>query len=390
MGSSEPSENQVISGARVTAVFGASVGVPREDGWTLMHARGFEERGWVFRFSREGAACSLQLGGEQTEEVESVGRWKAVVACTGVGAKPFWKKLSRQLAAADRVGDGLSEGYGPMDSALCAALDEEDLSVFLEDSLGRECKVVHGDPQRLGELAWEPRLFSWETVNAQHSGPVVVSSTSHEEPPQEKGIRGREAREYWNNGWVVTHLQVERDLPIVARWCRGLERDLGLLQARCGVFSAQPGLGVIKHWDSTDLLCIQLRGEKTWHVAPNDQVVHPMANVLPPRRSRELETYAGEVTFSREMPTDARSIVMKPGSVLYLPGGWWHTTEDGENGLSLSFALRRERKVERAIRLMKDALIQHGDWRAPVSPLGRETTQEILGEALDWLGKTDE
>jgi ribosomal protein L16 Arg81 hydroxylase len=307
-----------------------------------------------------------------------------------VGAKAFWKKLSHQLSAADEVGDGLVEGKGPLSSGLGSALNERNPRSLLDKSLGKEPLVVHGEVSRLGELAWEPRLASWETVNGQHTGPVVVSSTRGDEVPEEKTIRRKEATDYWKSGWVVTHLLVEQDLPIVERWCRTLEQELVLLQARCGVFSAQPGYGVIKHWDATDLLCIQLRGEKTWHVAPNEQVAYPTANVLPPRRSKELESYAGQLTFERTLPEDARTIVMKPGSVLYLPGGWWHTTEDGKDGLSLSFSLRREREFERVLRLIRDKLIQDEQWRAPVSPWSEESSETSLAHGLQWLEQVDE
>ena len=90
------------------------------------------------------------------------------------------------------------------------------------------------------------------------------------------------------------------------------------------------------------------------------------------------------------MPSDAQTVRMKPGSVLYLPGGWWHTTEDGKDGLSLSFALRRERYFERALRMMREKFIADDHWREPVSPLSDETTEAVMNSALKWLEKQDE
>lgn len=360
-----------FSGARLSAVFGAPLGQSREDGWALVFGGKSGAKEWNFRFERGESALDVVVkdGSEDSPQphAQRVGSWWMWAKVEGADASKLWDGLRAALSRMDGSARSLGEDPdGRVPSSLSSALDEEDTSEFLEARWGKEPWVAHGDPKRLGELYWEPRLADFQSLCSAHEGPVVASSTANPSRPEEHKIERKNAKKYWDDGWVVTVLEVENTLPIVRRWCSSLQGELTLKQARCGVFSAQPGLGVLKHWDATDLLCIQLRGTKTWRIAPNQKVIHPTANVLPPRHSKELDIYAPGEVFTTTMPSDAREIEMKPGSVLYLPGGWWHTTVDGEGGLSLSFSLERERRFERVLSRLRTHLLQDPQWRAPL------------------------
>jgi ribosomal protein L16 Arg81 hydroxylase len=83
------------------------------------------------------------------------------------------------------------------------------------------------------------------------------------------------------------------------------------------------GLG--GHWDDHDVFVIQLIGRKNWRVQP-------------PARSCPLPEDAG-----LEPPTRyANDWTLDPGSVLYLPRGWWHrVTPVGEPSLHLTIGVLR-------------------------------------------------
>ncbi len=129
------------------------------------------------------------------------------------------------------------------------------------------------------------------------------------------------------------------------------------------------------HWDSHDVLCVQLAGQKSWEVRGPSRPV-PMA------RDADLNLQPStELVWSGTMRT---------GDVMHIPRGWWHqATRTGQgNGYSLhaTFGLTRRTGVDwlawiadqaRANELFRRDLDQHSTPDAQQRELATAATRLI-------------
>ncbi|QKW20575.1 cupin-like domain-containing protein [Kitasatospora sp. NA04385] len=89
-------------------------------------------------------------------------------------------------------------------------------------------------------------------------------------------------------------------------------------------WTEQEGFG--RHWDDHDVVVVQQYGAKRWRLWPPTRPVPAFRDVeFPPEPEGE----------------PVADIVLRPGDVLYLPRGWWHsvTADQGVESLHLTFGL---------------------------------------------------
>ncbi|WP_240439427.1 cupin domain-containing protein [Streptomyces europaeiscabiei] len=90
-------------------------------------------------------------------------------------------------------------------------------------------------------------------------------------------------------------------------------------------FTAREGFGI--HWDDHDVIVIQIDGTKRW-------------KLYGPTRTAPMYKDTDEPEPPPEEP--AEELVLRPGDVLYLPRGWWHSVaaSEGEHSLHLTFGIQ--------------------------------------------------
>lgn len=191
-------------------------------------------------------------------------------------------------------------------------------------------------------------------------------------------------------GVPVTFEGIQRTFPDLARWATGLATELGLPpeSCSCSVFVSPPGTGFDKHFDGKDIFVIGLVGRKDFHIAPNTDVANPTQNGGPTFRTfaRDLHLYA-KPPFAMAMPRRAVTCTVRPGSVLFLPRGYWHATiARGGASWSLSIAFQRPTYAEIAAEHLRCRLLADPRWRRPIPPplVGRTRNLRAVGE-LDAL-----
>ena len=120
------------------------------------------------------------------------------------------------------------------------------------------------------------------------------------------------------------------------RWHTALAADLGHPETKTkfSLFASRRSAGTSYHFDALENFTIQLRGHKRWHIAPNRYVTSPMVNWFAGQPvPAELELHA-----HRPLPKSVRGrkyvVDLRPGDVLYIPRGYWHSTETGRDSLS--------------------------------------------------------
>jgi len=175
------------------------------------------------------------------------------------------------------------------------------------------------------------------------------------------------------------YFDLSRNIPEVASWIAALAESLGQRQSavRVSVFVSPGGGATECHFDSNENFTIQLRGHKRWKMAPNSTVENPT----------DRFTITGDMQASmalywkKEMPInlELNEIAdMTPGSMLYVPRGYWHTVEALEPSLSLNFCIRPESWISFFLPLLERRLLAEQEWRANTMGI-RGTKEERAG-----------
>ena len=107
----------------------------------------------------------------------------------------------------------------------------------------------------------------------------------------------------------------------------------GYRSGNCKASFQTAGAGIPRHCDDVDVISIQLFGQRTWALEPNIDppigIDDPV--VLPTRRRRG---------WSADFGDRVEQHVNGPGSVLYVPRGWWHETRSHDPSFALILALK--------------------------------------------------
>ncbi|WP_405398483.1 cupin domain-containing protein [Streptomyces microflavus] len=115
--------------------------------------------------------------------------------------------------------------------------------------------------------------------------------------------------------------------PAVGRANMELEQWLrtGVQTNLYASWTAKEGFGV--HWDDHDVVVAQVDGSKRW-------------KIFGPTRTAPMYKDTEEPEPPPEKPLT--EIVMRPGDLLYLPRGWWHSVaaSEGEHSLHLTFGIQ--------------------------------------------------
>lgn len=115
----------------------------------------------------------------------------------------------------------------------------------------------------------------------------------------------------------------------IASLCRALRRRpdgcIGSLQTAGAVIS--------RHCDDVGVIAVQLFGSRQWRLEPNSD---PPVGIHDP-------VYVAEKLrggWSAEFGPASRTVTLMPGSVLYVPLGWWHETRSFEDSFALAISVR--------------------------------------------------
>jgi ribosomal protein L16 Arg81 hydroxylase len=125
----------------------------------------------------------------------------------------------------------------------------------------------------------------------------------------------------------------ERQFSEVRETIAHLCRALGRRPDGC-IGSLQTGGAVIsRHCDDAGVIAVQLFGSRQWRLEPNSE---------PPVGIHEPVYVAEKLRdgWSAEFGPASRTVTLMPGSVLYVPLGWWHETRSCEDSFALAISVR--------------------------------------------------
>jgi mannose-6-phosphate isomerase-like protein (cupin superfamily) len=181
---------------------------------------------------------------------------------------------------------------------------EEFLSIYWEKQI---CHIHGRTP------AYYASLFSLRDVDAAllpvrsktDTGVPLVSAIDKKRPPEDLGS----LYQNFASGSTINVNFIDRQFPDVNFLCRRLEQEFHFPSAANLYLTPPHSQGFRAHYDSHEVFVLQISGRKKWDL-------WPQKDLLPLRDSKE--------DVAQEELGEARSIVLEPGDLLYLPRGVIH------------------------------------------------------------------
>jgi len=250
--------------------------------------------------------------------------------------------------------------------------------------------VVHGLDQSIQPLSELPFLQSLDAI--LNSWPHSVQAHLPDVADESSSVNTTpvDARKLYANKMGLLFNDVQKISPVLEKWLLALRQDLGLptsTYARCLVYATPDGKGTATHFDQNINFVVQLQGIKKWRLAPNLVTENPtQRHTLGQPLDPELASYAqGEMPS--EMPKDFQEIVLKPGSMLFVPRGYWHSTEAQGEALALNFTFSQPTWVDLFTTALRSRLQLSPDWRELADGVTSrdENRREMAAERLNLL-----
>jgi hypothetical protein len=212
--------------------------------------------------------------------------------------------------------------------------------------------VAEGDPRRFSAFSALPQLESGTAIlNAWDGAARTARAWSPRNGPKYELFATREQiGTLYNAGCTIVLESIERFVPALRPLCRALERDLGIHPGSVNVeVFCSRSQGVSRpHFDPSFTFNCQLSGEKTWRLGSNDAIAFPTAGMfLDAPMPMELWPLA-TATLPKTLVAQ-RTVVAKPGTVVFLPPGVLHETESSGETYAVAFAIERTRTVARSV-----------------------------------------
>ena len=86
------------------------------------------------------------------------------------------------------------------------------------------------------------------------------------------------------------------------------------------------------------------------------------------------------------MPDDAESFVLRRGSVLFVPRGYWHATQSDEDTLALNFTFGQPTWADVLLTALRTRVLKDASWRA----LARGPAGAMRAKLMDEVAKLDD
>jgi 50S ribosomal protein L16 3-hydroxylase len=268
----------------------------------------------------------------------------------------------------------------------------EESRPFMETFWPGVLHAFHGPLSRIPELAGLKEINSIADLLTAWPGTLRLADRFGGQV-----VDCAEAGKLYAGGHHLAFSDAEQVFPILRGMLERLRWQLQLpvnCYGRCPIYASPDSVGEALHFDQNANFIIQIRGEKIWQVARNTDVALPTDRYTSaqPFPSAELQIY-GPSQLRTTLPADFEVVHMKPGSVLFLPRGYWHQTQAVGDSLSLNFTFDQPTWADIAAPEIRRRMLAHPHWRklatgaasldAEAAETAAETLQELLSALLD-------
>jgi 50S ribosomal protein L16 3-hydroxylase len=257
---------------------------------------------------------------------------------------------------------GLSDLLSPMS-----------LENFLNSHWPKEPLFIEAQTGKLQALLSSTNLTNLESLAEARTMKVRACLPDFDDEYSSIHLDPKDALKAYRNQMTLVFDSMHLQDKTIHMVLHNIRRDLGLVtggeennlcKARSIVYATPKGSGTRLHFDANVNFILQISGSKRWILAPNTSVVNPTERFTmgAPEMPKALEKQFHDVLPS-EIPDDAIEVLMEPGTVLFVPRGYWHMTLAEEDSLSLNFTFSQPTFADVFTKSMQELLLTSSDWR---------------------------
>lgn len=174
------------------------------------------------------------------------------------------------------------------------------------------------------------------------------------------------AKELFNEGLGLLFNEAQNLSPLLSDWIEEIKKDLGVSAMTYGrslIYATPNGKGTAPHFDQNINFVLQIQGTKKWLMAPNENIQNPLTrHTMGLDPDPEMMSYL-ESELPKAMPKNAMAFELKPGSLLFVPRGYWHSTEAEGDALALNFTFTAPTWIDLFTAALRSRLAQSPEWR---------------------------
>ncbi|MEA9357621.1 cupin domain-containing protein [Bacteriovorax sp. PP10] len=275
-----------------------------------------------------------------------------------------------------------------MKSGLSALIHPHTIEEFFASYELNEPFVVHDNNEHMKVIrdlpfleSLEKLLTSWPSLIQAHLPDVRDESSSID-------TNTKDAQKLFNNGMGLLFNETQTISPLLVEWLEEIKKNLGLsamTYARCLVYATPDGKGTAPHFDQNINFVYQVHGTKVWHMAPNTDLENPLTrHTMGTMPDPEMMGYL-EAPLPTKMPANAETYELKPGSILFVPRGYWHSTEAEGDALALNFTFTAPTWLDLFTAALRSRLAMSPDWRETANGVSDPDFRHLAEKKFDLL-----
>ena len=248
---------------------------------------------------------------------------------------------------------------------------------------------------KLSEILNLPQLQSLEALTAARTLKVRACLPDFDDEYSSIHLDPKDAIKAYDNNMTLVFDSMQTQENTIAQMLKNLTLQLGLVigtadqnlcQARSIVYATPEWCGTRLHFDANANFIIQISGSKKWKIIKNNSVNYPTerfttGSVEMPM-ALEKQCHAELLT---DLPDDATEYIMTPGTVLFVPRGYWHETTTDQDSLSLNFTFSQPSWADVFSKSIHEVLLSSPEWRKLY--MGVDSNNLLLNNLIEKLQK---
>lgn len=275
-----------------------------------------------------------------------------------------------------------------MKPGLAALIHPYKTSDFFEAYEKNEPFVVHHVEDALGALRDLDFLSSLDSLLNKWPHAIQAHLPDLRDESSSIDTNGSDAKKLFKNGMGLLFNEAHRISPVLQTWLQKIRTDLGVsthTYSRCLVYATPDGKGTAAHFDQNINFVLQIHGTKIWKLAPNEHLANPLTrHTMGTEPDQEMQGYLEE-ELPTKMPKSAKTIELKPGSVLFVPRGYWHSTEAQGEALALNFTFTAPTWIDLFTTALKSRLALSPEWRETANGVSDQKRRDEAEAYLETL-----
>lgn len=226
--------------------------------------------------------------------------------------------------------------------------------------------VIHHPEEALATLRRLEFLSSLENLLNMWPHAIQAHLPDLRDESSSIDTNAKDAKKVFQNGMGLLFNEAHRISPILQIWLQKIRADLGIsaqTYSRCLIYATPDGKGTAPHFDQNINFVLQIHGTKIWKLAPNQHLTNPLTrHTMGSTPDAEMAGYLDK-ELPTSMPKSALTIELKPGSMLFVPRGHWHSTEAQGEALALNFTFTAPTWIDLFTNALRSRLALSPEWR---------------------------